>query len=88
METGLENVPEIIECYGYVSGSWTNISKAKFTGTVDGLYEDEKKYSYTFNNLWNKKVTFCLELIGREFEFLRLFKIIKIKTTTKTSLQL
>jgi hypothetical protein len=31
--------------------------------------------------LWNKKVTFRLELIGREFESLRSFKI--VKTTMK-----
>jgi hypothetical protein len=79
METGLENVPEIIECYGY--GSWPNISGAKFTGVVTVYDDGDKKYRYTFNNLWNKKVTFCLELFGREFEYLRSFEI--IKTTTK-----
>jgi hypothetical protein len=77
METGLENVPEIIECDGYSSGSWPNIPGAKFTSTADGPFGD-KKYSYTFNNLWNKKVTFRLELNGREFESLDWFKIIKI----------
>jgi hypothetical protein len=74
MEAGLENVPEIIECNGR-RGGWPNISGAKFTGTVDGPYGDETKYHYTFNNLWNEKVTFCLELIGREFESIRSFKI-------------
>jgi hypothetical protein len=79
MESGLESVPKIIECDGYDSGSWPNISGAKFTGTDYAPYSN-KKYSYTFNNLWNKKVTFCLELTGREFEFLVWFKIIKITT--------
>jgi hypothetical protein len=81
METGLENVPEIIECDGYDSGSWPNISGVKFTGTV-GPYDgnDEEKYQYTFNNLWNNKVTFCLELNGEEFEFLESFEIVKITT--------
>jgi hypothetical protein len=75
METGLENMPEIIECYGCDRrGSWPNISGAKFTGTVDGT--GNKKYRYTFN----KKVTFCLELNGREFESLRSFEIDKITT--------
>jgi hypothetical protein len=77
METGLENLPEIIECYGY--GSWPNISGAKFTGMIDRPYAP-KKYHYTFNNLWNKKVTFCLELKGREFEYLKSYKIVKITT--------
>jgi hypothetical protein len=78
METGRleEGLPEIIECDGY-RGSWPNITGAKLTGTVDGPYGN-KKYSYTFNNVWNKKVTFRLELFGREFEYIRLFKIIKI----------
>jgi hypothetical protein len=83
METGLENVPEIIVCDGYDSGSWPNISGAKFTGfdcTDDDYPYANKKYSYTFNNLWNNKVTFCLELFGREFEYLQLFKIVKITT--------
>jgi hypothetical protein len=79
METGLENVPEIIRCHGN-RGSWPNIAGAKFTDTADGRYEDEKKYLYTFNNLWNKKVTFRLELNGLEFKFLESFKIIKITT--------
>jgi hypothetical protein len=80
METGqLESVPEIIECFVYHSGSWPNISGAKLTGTGDSMLTF-KKYSYTFNNLWNKKVTFGLELIGREFEYLYSFEI---KTTTK-----
>jgi hypothetical protein len=81
METSnLESVPEIIECYGYKnhSGSWPNISGAKFTCMVDGRFGGWKKYRYTFNNLWNKKVTFCLELFGGEFEFLQSFKIVKI----------
>jgi hypothetical protein len=82
METGLENVPEIIECVGHLRGSWPNISGAKFTG-VDGANDPFgpyafKKYRYTFNNLWNNKVTFCLELNGREFEFLESFEIVKI----------
>jgi hypothetical protein len=80
METGLENVPEIIECVGYGIG-WPNISGAKFTGvTVDD--DGEKKYRYTFNNLWSKKVSFCLELTvwGREFEFIHTFEIIKMTT--------
>jgi hypothetical protein len=84
METGLENVPEIIECNGCGRrGSWPNISGAKFTMTVDGadVPFSNKKYRYTFNNLRNNKVTFRLELIGREFEYLIAFKI--IKTTTK-----
>jgi hypothetical protein len=82
METSsFENLPEIIECYGCGRrGSWPNISGAKFDGTVDVPFSN-KKYHYTFNNLWNKKVTFRLELNGREFEFLIAFKI--IKTTTK-----
>jgi hypothetical protein len=80
MENGLESVPEIIECYGNC-GSWPNISGAKFTATVDCPFGPNKEYSYTFNNLWSKKVTFRLELIGREFEFLQSFKI--FKTTTK-----
>jgi hypothetical protein len=80
METSsFENLPKIIECYGSRGGSWPNISGAKFTGTADGPYFD-KKYSYTFNNLWNKKVTFRLELYGREFEYLDWFKIVKITT--------
>jgi hypothetical protein len=75
MEPGqLESVPEIIECDdGSRSGSWPNISGAKLPGTVDG-----KMYRYTFNNLWNNKVTFDLELIGRELEYLRSFSIAKI----------
>jgi hypothetical protein len=77
MENGLESVPEIIECYGNC-GSWPNISGAKFTGTVDCRFGPNKEYSYTFNNLWNKKVSFCLELNGREFEYLISFEIIKI----------
>jgi hypothetical protein len=88
METGqLGSLPEIIECssaYGS-RGSWPNISK--FTGTVDGFgggnkkYHPfvEKKYRYTFNNLWNKKVTFCIELNG-EFKYFDCFKIVKITT--------
>jgi hypothetical protein len=77
METGqLESVPEIIECSGCHRGSWPNIPGAKFTG-VDGRF-GSKKYSYTFNNLSNKNFTFCLELIGKEFEFLQSFKIDKI----------
>jgi hypothetical protein len=81
METGLENVPEIIQCYGFNRGSWKNISGATFTGTVeaDGPF-GKKKYRYAFNHLWNKKVTFCLELYGREFQFLESFEIIKITT--------
>jgi hypothetical protein len=79
METSLESVPEIIECDRYRRGSWPNISGAKFTGvTVDD--DGEKKYSYTFNNLWSKKITFCLELYGLEFEYLQSFKIVKITT--------
>jgi hypothetical protein len=77
METGqLECMPKIIEGNGY-RGGWPNISRAKLTdtfGCMDGL----KIYSYTFKNLWNKNVTFHLELIGREFEFLNWFKIMKI----------
>jgi hypothetical protein len=93
MEIGqLERLPEIIECDGYPSESWPNITGAKFTGMVEAEgWEDEddsfgatKKYSYTFNNLWNKEVTFCLELIGREFEYLNRFKIIKITTKKLT----
>jgi hypothetical protein len=79
METGLENLPEIIKCFVYRSGSWPNISGAKFTATVDRPYAPNK-YRYTFNNLWNKKVSFCLELKGREFEYLESFKIVKITT--------
>jgi hypothetical protein len=82
IETGFENVPEIIECYsGEYRGSqsWPNITGIKLTGTVDGPYFD-KKYSYTFNNVWNKKVTFRLVLNGLEFEFLDSFEIIKITT--------
>jgi hypothetical protein len=80
METGLESVPEIIKCYGCGRrGSWPNISGANFTGGTVGPYPN-KKYFYTFNNLWNKKVTFRLELIGQEFEFLIAFKIDKITT--------
>jgi hypothetical protein len=82
METSsLENVPELIECSRqiYYSGSWPNILGAKFDGTVDRRFPAGcKKYRYTFNNLWNKKVTFCLELIGREFEYLESFAIVKI----------
>jgi hypothetical protein len=80
METSLESVPEIIECHGHCSGSgcWPNISGVKFTGTVDGPFE-LNKYSYTFNNLWNKKVTFRLQLNGREFEYLDSFSIVKIR---------
>jgi hypothetical protein len=95
METGLENVPEIIECDGRRSGSWPmeeekcngrregwpNISGVKFIGTVDRPFGGNKKYSYTFNNLWKNKATFHLELIGREFEYLESFKI--VKTTTE-----
>jgi hypothetical protein len=82
METGIESLPEIIECYGYGygRGSWPNISGAKFTGTEDEGPFELKKYSYTFNNLWNKKVTFRLELNGREFGYLNCFKIDKITT--------
>jgi hypothetical protein len=87
METGqIESLPEMIECIGRRRGSWPNISGAKLTGTEDeGPYEDGpfelKKYSYTFNNLWSKKVTFCLELIGREFEYIDCwFEIVKITT--------
>jgi hypothetical protein len=79
MENGLESVPEIIECHGFSDRSWQNISGAKFTGTDDGPFA-YKEYSYTFNNLWSKKVTFRLELYGQEFEFLRWFKIVKITT--------
>jgi hypothetical protein len=81
METGqLESLPKIIKFYGYRSESWPNITGAKLTG-VDGPLggnNDDKEYCYTFNNLWNKKVSFSLELIGREFEFLQRFNIIKI----------
>jgi hypothetical protein len=77
METGFENVPEFIECYGDRNGSWPNISGAKLTGTAEGPFGNKE---YTFNNLWSKKVTFCLELIGREFESLESLKIIKITT--------
>jgi hypothetical protein len=70
----------MIECRGCGSGSWPNITGAKLTGTADGPIGYEKKYRYTFNNLWSKKVTFCLELIGREFESLESLKIIKITT--------
>jgi hypothetical protein len=87
METGqLESLPEIIECSGIFCsrGSWPNITGTKFTGTIGfggiGPYEDAKKYSYTFNNLGNKKVSFCLELYGQESEYLVLFKIDKITT--------
>jgi hypothetical protein len=80
METGIEKVPEIIQCDGHRSESWPNISGTKLTGTDDGLFGN-KNYRYTFNNLWNKKVTFRLKLNGREFEFLRWFKI--VKTTTE-----
>jgi hypothetical protein len=81
METGQENVPKIIDYTGHGRrGSWPNISGAKLTGTVDGFGGGNKKYSYTFNNLWNKKVTFCVELDGREFESLESFKIVKITT--------
>jgi hypothetical protein len=80
METSsLESVPEIIEFYGCHSGGWPNISGAKLTGTIDRPYGD-KKYRYTFNNLWNNKASFRLELIGLEFKFLESFKIIKITT--------
>jgi hypothetical protein len=81
MENGFGNVPEIIDCVGCYRGSWPNISGAKFTGGdgTDGPYAN-KKYLYTFNNLWNKKVTFRLELNGREFESLNWFNIIKITT--------
>jgi hypothetical protein len=75
----LESLPEIIECYGCGRG-WPNISEAKFTGTVDRPFGGNKKYCYTFNNLWNKKVTFCLELLGQEFVYLNWFKIDKITT--------
>jgi hypothetical protein len=79
MEIGqLESVPEIIECSAYGKG-WPNISGAKSTGTDDLPFF--KRYRYTFNNLRNNKVTFRLELNGREFEFLIAFKI--VKTTTK-----
>jgi hypothetical protein len=83
IETGLENVPEIIEWDGYCSGSWPNISGAKYTGTVDNPFVDDdgdssKKYRYIFNNLLDKKATFHLELYGLEFEYLKFFKIIKI----------
>jgi hypothetical protein len=79
METGqLECLPEIIECYGCRRGSWPNISGAKFTGTDDD--GGNKKYRYTFNNLWSKKVTFCIELTGREFKYFDCFKIVKITT--------
>jgi hypothetical protein len=83
METSsLESVPEIIECDGYCSGSesWLNISGAKFTVTVYGPFGG-KKYTYTFNNLWNKKISFCLELNVRENGSLESLEI--IKTTTK-----
>jgi hypothetical protein len=78
METGRleESLPEIIECDGY-RGSWPNIPGAKLTGTVNG-FGVNKKFLYTFNNLGNKKVTFCLELNGREFESLESFKIMPI----------
>jgi hypothetical protein len=83
METGqIESVSEIIECVGYNGGteSWPNISGANLTGPIDVLFGGKKKYSYTFNNLWSKKVSFSLELIGREFKSLDWFKIIKITT--------
>jgi hypothetical protein len=83
METGqFESLPEIIECDGCGRrGSWPNISGAKFTGmdVTYGLF-GEKKYIYTFNNLGNNKVTFRLELNGREFGYLNWFKIVKITT--------
>jgi hypothetical protein len=52
---------------GSLAKHWPNVSGAKLTGTVEaeGLFGPYKKYYfYTFNNLWTKKVTFCLELIG------------------------
>jgi hypothetical protein len=76
MEIGqLESLPAIIECDGF-NARWPNISRANLTGTIDDLF-GEKKYRYTFNNLWNKKFTFCLELIGREFESFGSFKTTK-----------
>jgi hypothetical protein len=80
METSLESVPGIAECYGHCRGrgSWPNISGTKFTG-VDGPFV-KKKYRYTFDNLWNKKVMFRLQLNGREFDLLQSFEIIKITT--------
>jgi hypothetical protein len=66
METGPENVPEFIECYGNGRSDWPNISGAKFTGVDDYSYSN-KMYRYTFNIL-NKKASFSLQLIGREFE--------------------
>jgi hypothetical protein len=82
METGqLESLPEIIECSAYGKRvGWPNIPGAKSTGTIDRPFAGEKKYHYTFNNLWNKEVTFGLELNGREFESLESFKIVKITT--------
>jgi hypothetical protein len=87
METWqIESLPEIIECSAFgsrgygSSGSWPNITGAKLTGTVDGPFGGNKRYSYTFNNLENKKVSFRLELNGREFEYLIAFEIIKITT--------
>jgi hypothetical protein len=85
METSsFENVPEIIQCYGHRRASWPNISGTKLTGVdgTDGLFGPfaSKTYSYTFNNLWTKKVTFCVELNGREFDFLQSFEIVKITT--------
>jgi hypothetical protein len=78
METiSLENVPEIIKCHGRRIGSWPNISRAKLTGSVDDPFGG-KKNSYTFNNLWNKNVTFCVELNGRD-AFLKTFKLSKLQ---------
>jgi hypothetical protein len=91
MEPGqLESLPEIIECYGYNgTGSWPNISGANifvwwpnifgqpYTWKPGSLFS-QKKFRYTFNNLWSKKVTFRLELNGQEFESLESFKIVKI----------
>jgi hypothetical protein len=79
--SSLESVPEIIECGAYGRGSaygkgWPNIPGAKFTDSVDLPFF--KRYRYTFNNLWNKKVMFGLDLIGREF--LESLKIVKITT--------
>jgi hypothetical protein len=64
METGLENVPAIIACDGYCKKRFGESLRDRIDGTSGGgpLFGNNQKYPYRFNNMWNKKVAFCVQL--------------------------